>query len=167
MADAGLTVFVGGAGGGGIGTSDNRAETFHAASPTFNVGGERVAVGTTDNRFEAAFPAPDPPPAADTIDPVIDNFSPANGTTVVASDPVFLDVTDDSGLFRRVIIAVTQGDVTELAHDGDTFLPPYDAISTRINIANGFQYRLRRAGGWNADVTVRAFAIDLAGNEAT
>ena len=102
----------------------------------------------------------------DQTPPTVGNFSPANGTTITDTDPIFFDVTDNSGEFRRVIVAVTQGDQTELAHDGDAFLAPYSDLSTRINIADGFRYTLRRSGGWSASATVRVFAVDLSGNEA-
>jgi len=102
----------------------------------------------------------------DTTAPVVDNFSPANGATIAATDPIFFDTTDDRSVFARVLVAVTQGDTTELAHDGDNFLAPYDTLSTRTNITDGFRYRLRRDGGWVDTATVRVFAIDPSGNEA-
>lgn len=103
----------------------------------------------------------------DQTPPVVDNFSPANGSELLSADPIFFDVTDDSGLFRRVLVAVEQLGTTEMVHDGDSFLEPYASLSSRTSIAGGFRYRLRRSGGWVDDVTVRVFPFDQSGNEST
>jgi hypothetical protein len=103
---------------------------------------------------------------ADASPPVVDNFSPPNGTEIEAADPLFFDVTDDSGLFRRVLVLVLQEGRWEAAYDGDSFLEPYDQSSEVTNIAGGFRFQLRRDIGWVGTVTVRIFAIDQSGNEA-
>jgi hypothetical protein len=108
-----------------------------------------------------------PPPEPDITRPVVNNFSPDNGSEISAADPIFFDVTDDSGLFRRVLVAIEQGGTTELIHDGERFLEPYLSLSERTNIANGFRYRVRRSGGWEDTVNVSVFPFDLAGNEST
>ena len=97
--------------------------------------------------------------------PVVSNFSPPPGSTIAAQDPIFFDVTDNSGLFRRVLIAIKQGGATELVHDGDAFQEPYVALSTRTNKQGGFRYRVRRSGGWVEDPIGKIFAIDREGNE--
>lgn len=101
---------------------------------------------------------------ADETAPVVGNYSPAVGASVAAADPVFFDVTDDSGLFASIVIAIRQGDVTEVVHDGTNFLSPYADLSSRSNIAGGYRYRIRRTGGWVDDVVQTAFVVDTAGN---
>lgn len=108
---------------------------------------------------------------ADFTPPEVANFSPPRGSTIAAADPVFFDVTDDSGLFKRVLVLIRQGAEddeipVELAHDGDRYWFPYAAQSSRENIPGGFRYRVRRSGGWLADVVSVVFAYDDAGNEA-
>lgn len=108
---------------------------------------------------------------ADSLPPVVGNFSPPSGSTIDAADPVFFDVTDNTGLFKRVLVLIHQGDeadeiATELVHDGEQFWWPYAAQSLRENIPGGFRYRVRRSGGWLADVVSVVFAYDNAGNEA-
>jgi hypothetical protein len=103
--------------------------------------------------------------AEDIITPTIGNYSPAPGSIIAAADPIFFDVTDNSGLFIRVLIMIKQSIITELVHDGDEFVLPYSGQSLRENIAGGFRYRVRRSGGWASDVTPTVFAYDLAGNE--
>lgn len=100
----------------------------------------------------------------DLTPPVVGNYSPAVGASVAAADPVFFDVTDDSGLFASIVIAIRQGDVTEVVHDGTNFLSPYADLSSRSNIAGGYRYRIRRTGGWVDDVVQTAFVVDTAGN---
>ena len=97
--------------------------------------------------------------------PVVSNFSPPLGSTIAAQDPIFFDVTDNSGQFKRVLVAIEQGSATELIHDGTSFLEPYDALSSRTNIQGGFRYRVRRSGGWVEDPTGQVFAFDKSGNE--
>jgi hypothetical protein len=103
--------------------------------------------------------------AADVIDPEIGNFSPPNGTALESNDPIFFDVTDNSGLFRRVVVLVLQGGRWEAAFDGDELLEPYLSSSV-TNIAGGFRFELRRDQEWDGAVTVRVIAIDQSGNEA-
>lgn len=103
---------------------------------------------------------------SDVSAPTVGNYSPPAGTPVEAADPVFFDVTDNSGLFRRVLVLVKQLQTWELVHDGDEFVTPYLAQSSRENVPGGYRYRVRRSGGWVSDVWARVFAYDLVGNEA-
>jgi hypothetical protein len=106
------------------------------------------------------------PVLPDTYPPVVSNVSPAAGTALARTDAVFFDVTDDSGVFRRIIVTATFTDgVAEVVHDGDGFAARYGSTSTRTPITNGFRYRVRRTGGWPYGPTIRAYAIDPAGNE--
>jgi hypothetical protein len=77
------------------------------------------------------------------------------------------DVTDDSGAFRRVIVCAVLDGVTEVVHDGSTFLGNYAGGScSRAAISGGFRFVVLRDGGWPASPTIRVFAIDQQGNEA-
>lgn len=100
----------------------------------------------------------------DQVAPVIDNFSPPNGSVIERADPIFFDVTDNTGLFRRVIVLVRQGGRWEAAFDGDDLLEGYLSSSV-VNITDGFRFSLRRDEEWAGPVTVRVFAIDRSGNE--
>jgi hypothetical protein len=102
----------------------------------------------------------------DTTLPVVDNYSPAVGSTVNEADPIFFDVTDNSGEFASIVIAIKQGPATELVHDGSDFVPPYLDLSSRDNIADGFRYRIRRTDGWIDTVVQSAFVVDASGNVA-
>jgi hypothetical protein len=103
----------------------------------------------------------------DTIAPEVSNVSPAPGVAITAQTPVGLDVTDNAGALRRVLLGVlfTATGITELVHDGDAFVGPYQNASARDPIAGGFRYSLLRDGGWPSSPTVRVFAFDVAGNE--
>lgn len=113
------------------------------------------------------------PPNA--VAPLVSNVSPPTGTPIARSAPVFFDVTDDSGLFRRVIVTATFQDkplngtyvdgTVEVVHDGDTFSAAYGQGALRTLITNGFHYRVQRVGGWPFAPTIRAYAIDQSGNE--
>lgn len=121
---------------------------------------------TTDS---ASFTLSSTPSPGDSVPPVTSNISPAPGTPITSSTPVLVDVTDESGLFRRVIIAVVLGGITEMAWDGDAWLGRYaGGNSTRTPITNGFRFtvlRDLRSGGWPSSPTLRVFAFDQGGNE--
>jgi hypothetical protein len=106
-------------------------------------------------------------PATDAIAPEVSNVSPAPGVAITAQTPVGFDVTDNRGAFRRVLVAALfpATGVTELVHDGDTFLGPYAPRSTRNPIAGGFRLSVLRDGGWPSSPTLRIFAFDTTGNE--
>lgn len=98
--------------------------------------------------------------------PQVTNVSPPTGTPIARSAPVFFDVTDDSGLFRRVIVTASYEDGSvDVVHDGDGFAAKYNQGSTRSVITNGYHYRVQRLGGWPYAPTIRAYAIDQSGNE--
>lgn len=103
------------------------------------------------------------------VPPIVSNVTPVAGTAVTARTPVGLDVTDDSGVFRRIMLVAsfpTLG-LLEVVHDGDNFAPLYAGTgNTREAIANGFRYTALRRGGWPASPTLIPFAIDQEGAEA-
>lgn len=102
--------------------------------------------------------------------PAITNVVPPDGTSLRFSQSVSLDITDNSGEFRRIILAVSFPGlgIYEIVHDGDVFGPNYNdtALNSRVAIDSGFHYVLLRRGGWPASPSLRTFAIDEGGNEA-
>lgn len=105
-------------------------------------------------------------PAVDTGSPSISNVTPAPGQ-LTATTPLGFDVTDDSGLFRRVIVLILySGKPAEVAYDGDAFLPYYVAGSSVASIEGGLHFSVKRAGGWPAAPRLKVIAIDRSGNEA-
>jgi hypothetical protein len=109
------------------------------------------------------------PPATpvDATSPTIGSIVPAPGTAIASTDPLQFDVTDNSGAFRRILIAVVLAGVTELAHDGNSFLGNYaGGACSRTAISGGFRFVVLRDGGWPSSPTIRVFAVDQSGNEA-
>jgi len=101
----------------------------------------------------------------DTTAPTIGNFDPVVGTPLERNSPVSFDVTDDVAL-RRVAIFVTHNDQTLVVHDGDSFRGEFSNYSTRVAIAGGWRYSVRRNGGWITSAVFEVIAIDTFGNEA-
>ncbi len=107
-------------------------------------------------------------PDVDSSAPAVVVVSPAPGTPIYRMTEVVVNVTDNSGTFRVIEFQVQLGgDVAGdrfVIHDGLVFLPAF-RTSYRIPIANGFQYTLRRIGGWPSPPKFYARAIDQSGNE--
>jgi hypothetical protein len=127
--------------------------------------------GLTDTDTAAFDVDPEtPPPVLDDTPPVVANVTPTPGTPIDTMTPLQLDVTDNSGELRRVLLLVAYSTgplagVTELAHDGEAFVGAYAIGCTRDPITDGFRYNLLRHGGWLASPTLRVFAFDTSGNE--
>lgn len=101
----------------------------------------------------------------ETTPPVVSNLTPAPGTTILSTQAVSLDVTDDSGAFRRVIVTASfPSGASEVVHDGDGFAGYY-AGSSRTLIAGGLRYTITRLGGWPGAPTIKVIAIDPTGTE--
>lgn len=97
----------------------------------------------------------------------VENILPAPGTPISSTTPVSVDVLDDSGAFRRVLLAVELEGLTELAWDGEQWLGHYaGGGSSREPIAGGFHFTVLRDSGWTSSPTLRVFAVDRSGNEA-
>lgn len=101
--------------------------------------------------------------------PVVSNVAPAVGTALAPSDRVTFDVTDDSGVFRRIQLKAEyfSGAVLalrELIWDGATFDPRFLG-STVTAIAGGWHFDLVRSGGWPSAPSVTPYAIDQLGLE--
>jgi hypothetical protein len=123
------------------------------------------AAGESDTEV-ASYTLDTLPSPGDSVPPVTTNVTPTPGTPIDVDQAVSVDVTDDTGLFRRVLIAVELEGQTELAWDGDTWLGHYaDGGSVRDPIASGFRFTVLRDGGWPSSPTLRVFAFDQGGNE--
>lgn len=80
---------------------------------------------------------------------------PQNGSIV-------FDITDVDSGYTAFIFARMQDASQEVVFDGALFAAYY-ATSSRVAIANGYRYTVRRHGGWPSDFTIRANAIDTTG----
>lgn len=111
----------------------------------------------------------DPVPLStdDIIAPTVSMYSPTPGSGILRTQAIEFDVLDNSGVFRRILVAVEfAGELRhELVHDGDAFVAPF-LNGVRTPIAGGFNYSIRRTGGWSSNPTVKVWAIDTSGNEA-
>ena len=102
------------------------------------------------------------------IPPTISGISPAAGTAITASTIISFDVLDDSGIFRRVLLAANfpNAGVYEIIHDGDSFGPQYSSPENSISaITGGYHFSVVRYDGWPASPLLRVFAIDREGLE--
>lgn len=111
----------------------------------------------------AASTAPTPDPDVDP--PEVTILSPAVGSSITNATPLRVRVTDTAGLRNVILFMGSSDEVGRLVvHDGCCFLPPFTS-STRINIAGGFEFVLRRDGGWKGSPSLSVRAFDVAGNE--
>jgi len=101
---------------------------------------------------------------ADTTSPVVTLISPVAGTAVLSTDAVTIRVTDETSL-SRVIISVQQGTNRELAHDETGYVGMY-ASSTKAAVSGGFDFVVRRTGGWTYPPTIYVSPNDASGNLA-
>lgn len=105
----------------------------------------------------------------DVTAPVISNISPTPGTPIARTQVITFEITDNSGLFRRILPAVLFPglEALEIIHDGEAFTGLYENNSTRAAIANGYIYSVLRKNGWPDAPTLIPFAFDQGGNEPT
>lgn len=101
--------------------------------------------------------------------PTIDNYVPASGSHLAATDTFTFDVkADGNGLLRSLVWIVLGGlgNAEEAVWDGSAFTAPY-SLSTRVPITNGFRYTLKRnSPGWPAgSITPVVRAYDKSGQE--
>jgi len=97
--------------------------------------------------------------------PEVSNILPAPGTQIYATTPITLDVTDDTGFGRIMLVAQFSNGDYDVIHDGDNFAPNYSGSSTLVALVSGSQFSVLKAGGWRANPTFRVFAFDSAGNQ--
>lgn len=103
----------------------------------------------------------------DTIAPTIDNFDPEENVAIGRTDPVAFDVKDNSGEFAAVLVFARylEDGLTECAFNGISFESRYAAGSSRVAVANGNRYTVRRQGGWlSTPLQLVIVAVDAAGN---
>jgi hypothetical protein len=108
---------------------------------------------------------------SESVPPVLTVISPAHGGPIAPDEDVHVTITDNAGdlagVFLWLVIDV-DGDAisdVETIWDGDRFALRYGA-STMGAIANGFEFYLRRASGWEATPTFKYRCFDSSGNEA-
>lgn len=81
--------------------------------------------------------------------------------------PIVIQVTDLAPGILAVFVWFKQSDESEwiMVHNGAAFLGSFTGTSTRTAIANGYEYSLKRAGGWDGDnFQIHVAAIDADGN---
>jgi hypothetical protein len=103
----------------------------------------------------------------DTTPPTIDNFAPDEDVAIGRTDPVAFDVKDGSGEFAATVVLARflEEGVAECAWNALGFESRYAAGSSRVPIANGHRYTVRRQGGWlSTPLQLVILAIDAAGN---
>lgn len=108
-------------------------------------------------------PVPPTPPA-----PAVSNWSPAPQTAITINNTISFDVTDASGLFRRILVLVqfTGLEIYDTAFDGSTFGQRYlGPGNSKVAITNGFRFTLLREGGWPASPRIVPVAINQTGQE--
>ena len=105
--------------------------------------------------------------------PTVDNFDPPSGTGLTSRHaPISFDVTDpDSSVVYAFVFATFSRDgkalgAPELIWDGDGFSAAY-SLSSRVAIANGYRYTVRRNRGWHANFEINARGIDNSGGRST
>lgn len=112
--------------------------------------------------------AVNPPPCEDAVvvgtPPVINNFSPAVGSSIQPETVINFDIVDPDNFARILIVAAYGSGKRDVMHDGNAFAPFY-AGSTRTPISGGFTYSFIRSGGWSEDPTITPYAIDSFGTE--
>lgn len=110
-----------------------------------------------------------PPPCEDAAaapgtPPVINNFSPAVGSSIQPSTVINFDIVDPDNFVRVLIVAAYASGKRDVMHDGNNFAPFYVG-SVRTPITGGFTYSFIRSGGWEEDPTITPYAIDSFGTE--
>jgi hypothetical protein len=104
------------------------------------------------------------PQLLDQSRPVVTVVSPAPGTQIARNAPVVVDVTDDSGTVGVVLLVrFPNFRVLEGIWDGENWGFNYTSASvksTRVAIANGWRFTLRRDGGWPGAPTFIARGLD-------
>lgn len=125
-------------------------------------------LGNETAHVTAEYDLTPPPPPPDTGSPTVANVLPTPGTPIEENQPVTFDVTDETGIFRRILVTVRYSNtgITEVVHDGDSFQGAYSLLSNRNPISGGFHYSIIRDEGWPGSPTLRVFAFDRAGNES-
>lgn len=168
MSDLFPAIEIGGSPPLGMSSFDAMGEVFDGYDAGGNAGLSRFG-----SRFfapmmgEAFCPPCEPCPEPDDTPPEVTIISPSVGSTITPTTPLVLRVTDETELGRVLLYAKYRGkDAAEVIHDGGDYLPPY-AHSSRSEVPGGWQYTLRRTGGWPGSPSLYVRAVDRAGNEVS
>jgi hypothetical protein len=101
----------------------------------------------------------------DTTDPVIENFDPADASSIVRADTIAVDVSDETALESVVITAELADGTVLAAYSGGAFVGAFAAGSTLVGDTYTIEYD---APGWpSSSVTIHVSAVDTSGNSAT
>jgi len=163
----------------GITPTDYRFEVWRHVASVIGIvsswpAGTALAAGHTVIS-EASIPTELQPASSggggDTTPPVVTFVDPIPGVQIRASQAITLTVTDDSGGFGNIQLRVAYptskvSRPTETIYGGDR-LGAFEACYTSSEItaiANGYQFVLRRDGGWPATPEFTASPIDSSGN---
>lgn len=102
----------------------------------------------------------------DETPPTVIDVVPTPGSTVGSGADVVFSVEDEAGL-DSVRIEVYQGS-WRVAFEEGSFMPDFRSGSVVTATDDGFDFVLRRLGGWvSSPVRVRVTARDTEGNEAS
>ena len=98
--------------------------------------------------------------------PVVSNISPVSPATIADTQTLGFDVTGIPALQRVFVFVSFPGlNLEELAFDGTSFTEAYAVQSSRVAIANGHTYLLRRNPVWPDSPVIAIYAVDTAAAE--
>lgn len=98
------------------------------------------------------------------IPPVVDNFSPADDSTVAASDAFGFDVTAEAAIASVMVIVQNGSDAPVVAYNG-AFRGQFAASSARSDIAGGYHFEIDPgAAKWpKGTIALTVIAVDETG----
>jgi hypothetical protein len=112
----------------------------------------------------SAYTITDPPTPADASAPTVTLISPTDGSRIGRYRDLVLTVTDASVFTAFLWITYPGTTPDDLVYTGEAFGKAFAESSTVEEIEGGYQYTLRRAGGWPGNPTVYVKPIDASGN---
>lgn len=95
--------------------------------------------------------------------PVVSLVSPPAGTRLTRTDPIVVEVSDDTNLAYHMIVALYPAGRHELVLDGGDPSLTTNYHWTRTAISGGWRYAVQRKGGWHAAPTLRVVGVDDGG----
>lgn len=120
-------------------------------------GGALVALGISIQQTSVI---PTPP---DVTPPTVVLVSPSPGALIASDTVIVLDVTDNGSL-GPVVVSVTYPDgSTEVVFDSLAFTAAF-GFSSRVAIAGGVRFTIKRTSGWTRSPSVRVLPVDASGN---
>jgi hypothetical protein len=102
--------------------------------------------------------------------PIVDNFSPVDGATIVPDDIIGFDCTSDGSpvVSALTTVFVTWDDGTsELIYAVGAYVAGWTAETGDGTIVDGRRFRFTRDAGWRSDFTVTVMAINAGGESVT